>query len=40
MRYVWKIEPTASMTDAEAISAIAPNLQRYVNGDLTAAQTK
>jgi AcrR family transcriptional regulator len=40
MRYVWKIEPVASMTDDEAIAAIAPNLQRYVNGDLTAAQTK
>jgi AcrR family transcriptional regulator len=35
MRYVWKIEPVASMTDAEAIAAITPNLQRYVNGDLT-----
>ena len=34
MRYVWKIEPIASMTDAEAIAAIAPNLQRYVSGDL------
>jgi len=35
MRYVWKIEPIASMTDAEAVAAVAPNLQRYVNGDLT-----
>jgi AcrR family transcriptional regulator len=35
MRYVWKIEPVASMPDDEAIAAIAPNLQRYVNGDLT-----
>lgn len=35
MRYVWKIEPVASMTDDEAIAAIAPNLQRYVNGDLS-----
>jgi AcrR family transcriptional regulator len=35
MRYVWKIEPIASMTDAEAIAAITPNLQHYVNGDLT-----
>ena len=34
MRYVWEIEPIASMTDDEAIAAIAPNLQRYVNGDL------
>jgi AcrR family transcriptional regulator len=35
MRYVWKIEPVASMSDDEAIGAITPNLQRYVNGDLT-----
>jgi len=34
MRYVWKIEPVASMPADEAISAIAPNLQRYVDGDL------
>jgi AcrR family transcriptional regulator len=36
MRYVWKIEPVASMSDEEAIAAIAPNLQRYIEGDLTA----
>ncbi len=36
MRYVWKIEPVASMTDDEVIAAIAPNLQRYVDGDLKA----
>ncbi|WP_077090391.1 TetR family transcriptional regulator [Mycobacterium rhizamassiliense] len=34
MRYVWKIEPIASMTDDEAIAAIAPNLQRYVGGQI------
>jgi AcrR family transcriptional regulator len=36
MRYVWKVEPIASMADDEAIAAIAPNLQHYVSGDLTA----
>jgi AcrR family transcriptional regulator len=36
MRYVWKIEPVASMPDDEVVVAIAPNLQRYVDGDLTA----
>ena len=36
MRYVWKIEPIASMTDDEVIAAITPNLQHYVSGDLTA----
>jgi AcrR family transcriptional regulator len=35
MRYVWKIEPVASMSNDEAIAAIGPNLQHYVNGDLT-----
>ncbi len=35
MRYVWKIEPISSMADDEAIAAISPNLQHYVNGDLT-----
>jgi AcrR family transcriptional regulator len=35
LRYVWKIEPVASMTDDELIAAVAPNLQRYVDGDLT-----
>jgi AcrR family transcriptional regulator len=36
MRYVWKIEPVASMEEDEAIAAIAPNLQRYIEGDLTS----
>jgi len=35
MRYVWKIEPIATMTEDEAIAAITPNLQHYVDGDLT-----
>jgi hypothetical protein len=34
MRYVWKIESIASMSD-EVIVPIAPNLQHYVNGDLS-----
>ena len=40
MRYVWKIEPVASMTDDEAIAAITPNLQHYVDGDLTATERR
>jgi len=36
MRYVWRIEPIASMTDDEAVAAISPNLQRYVSGELRA----
>jgi AcrR family transcriptional regulator len=34
LRYVWKIEPIASMSDDEVIAAMAPNLQRYVDGDI------
>ena len=34
MRYVWRIEPVASMADDELVAAVAPNLQRYVEGDL------
>ncbi|MBS1695946.1 MAG: TetR family transcriptional regulator [Actinobacteria bacterium] len=36
MRYVWRIEPVASMTDDELVAAIAPNLQRYVDDELWA----
>jgi hypothetical protein len=39
MRYVWKIEPVASMTEDEVIAAITPNLQFYIEGDLTASST-
>ncbi|GAY13771.1 TetR/AcrR family transcriptional regulator [Mycobacterium sp. shizuoka-1] len=34
MRYVWRIEPVASMSEDELLAAVAPNLQRYVDGDL------
>lgn len=35
MRFVWKIEPVASMSEDELVSAVAPNVQRYVDGKLT-----
>jgi AcrR family transcriptional regulator len=35
MRYVWRIEPVASMTDDQIVAAVAPNLQRYVEADIT-----
>jgi len=35
LRYVWKIEPIASKPDDEVAAATAPNLQRYVDGDIT-----
>lgn len=34
LRYVWKIEPIASMSEEQLLAAIAPNLQRYVDGDI------
>lgn len=35
MRYVWQIEPLASMTEDEVVAAISPNLQHYLVGDLS-----
>ncbi|OBF49634.1 TetR family transcriptional regulator [Mycobacterium sp. 852002-53434_SCH5985345] len=34
LRYVWKMEPIASMPEDEVVAAMAPNLQRYVEGDI------
>ena len=34
MRYVWKIEPVASMRDDEIVVGVAPNLQHYIEGDI------
>ena len=34
MRYIWKIEPVASMSDDELVAAIAPNLQHYIEGEV------
>jgi hypothetical protein len=34
MRYIWKIEPLASMSDDELVAAIAPNLQHYIEGEI------
>lgn len=36
IRYVWKIEPVASMSEDEVVAAIAPNIQRYIEGDLAS----
>ena len=33
MRFVWKIEPLASMDD-DIVAAIAPTIQRYLDGDI------
>jgi AcrR family transcriptional regulator len=35
MRYVWKIEPIVSMSEDQVLAAVAPNVQRYIDGDLS-----
>ncbi len=37
MRYVWKIEPIATMSDDDLVAAIGPTVQRYMDGDIGAA---
>ena len=34
MRFVWKIGPLASMDDDNIVAAIAPTIQRYLDGDI------
>lgn len=34
MRYIWRIEPLASMSDDELVAAVAPNLQRYISDEI------
>jgi AcrR family transcriptional regulator len=36
MRFVWQIEPLASMTDDDIVAALAPTIQRYLNGEIRA----
>jgi len=38
MRFVWKIEPLATMTDEAVVAAVGPTIQRYVDGDLGRAR--
>jgi hypothetical protein len=39
MRLVWKIEPLAGMDDDDDIvAAIAPTIQRYLDGDIHPAK--
>ena len=37
MRFVWKIEPLASLDDNAIVAAIAPSIQRYLDSDVYAA---
>ncbi|MDA2891125.1 TetR family transcriptional regulator [Mycolicibacterium sp. BiH015] len=34
MRFVWGIEPVATMSEEALVAAVAPNLQRYIEEDL------
>jgi AcrR family transcriptional regulator len=38
MRYVWQIEPIASMSEDEILAAMTPNLQRYIDGEISPQQ--
>jgi hypothetical protein len=35
MRYVWRIEPVASMSEEQLRAVITPVLQHYIEGDLS-----
>ncbi|GAA2392320.1 TetR family transcriptional regulator [Catellatospora methionotrophica] len=37
MRYIVKLEPLASLPAEQVVAAVAPNLQRYLTGDLGSA---
>jgi AcrR family transcriptional regulator len=36
-RYVWRIEPIASLSSDDVVAIIAPTIQRYLDGELRAA---
>jgi hypothetical protein len=36
IRYVWRIEPLASLPDDELVAVVGPTIQRYLSGRLTA----
>jgi len=40
MRYIWEVEPIASMTDKELIAAVGPTIQRYIDDDITPAKKR
>lgn len=37
MRYIWRIEPLASISDDEVVAALAPTVQHYADGDIQPA---
>ena len=38
MRYIWQVEPIASMSDDEVIAAVGPTIQRYIDDDIAPAR--
>ena len=38
MRYIWEVEPIASMSDDEVIAAVGPTIQRYIDDDIAPAK--
>jgi hypothetical protein len=40
MRYVWHIEPIASMSGEEILAVMTPNRQRYIDGDISPQQQR
>jgi AcrR family transcriptional regulator len=38
MRYIWEVEPIASMSDDEVIAAVGPTIQRYIDDDIAPAR--
>ena len=40
MRYIWEVEPIASMSDDEVIAAVGPTIQRYIDDDITPAKKR
>lgn len=40
MRYIWEVEPIASMSDDEVIAAVGPTIQRYIDDDIAPAKKR
>ena len=38
MRYIWEVEPIASMSDDEVIAAVGPTIQHYIDDDIAPAK--
>ena len=34
VRYIWRLEPMASLPDEDVVAVVGPTVQRYLNGEL------